>query len=152
MISIPLGLGSQSTWAQPQTLPGVSRTVYKCNANGKVVYTDEPCLGAQRIDVEPTRGLNKSTGRELSGSDVTREIRREGFAEALKPLTGMTARQLDVHGRRIKLDPNAQSECKHLDSSIAESEADERKTSSESKAEVQRSLFSLRKRHRELGC
>ena len=43
-------------------LPPTSRTVYKCQEGAKTVYSDEPCLGAQRINVEPTRGLDKSSG------------------------------------------------------------------------------------------
>lgn len=152
VIAIAILLRHQAASAQTQGLPKASRTVYKCAVDGKVVYTDEPCLGAQRLDIEPTRGLNKSTGRELSGPDVSREIRREGLAEAVKPITGMTARQLDVQGRRMKLDGNAQAECKRLDSRIVVSEAEERSASGEVKTDVQRGLLSLRKRHRDLGC
>lgn len=50
--------------AQSTTLPAPSRTVYKCSVGGKVAYSDEPCVGAQRVNVEPTRGMNKSTGHE----------------------------------------------------------------------------------------
>lgn len=67
---------------QPGSLRQPSRTVYKCEAAGKVTYSDEPCAGAVRVEVEPTRGLNKSSGSERTGADVARERRREGIAEA----------------------------------------------------------------------
>lgn len=91
LVPITILVHQQAASAQTRGLPNPWRTVYKCSINGKVVYTDDPCLGAQKVDVEPTRGLNKSTGRELSGADVSRERRRETFAEGVKPITGMTA-------------------------------------------------------------
>jgi hypothetical protein len=62
-----------STLGQAQKLPPVSRTVFKCQVVGKVVYTDAPCLGAQQIDVEPTRGLNQTSGQKRIGTDVMHE-------------------------------------------------------------------------------
>ena len=101
-----------------QSLPPPSRTVYRCEEAGKIRYSDSPCLGARRIDVEPTRGFDRSTGRELFGHDVRTERNREMFAEAIRPLTGMDARQLDKAGRRMKLSPDAQRECQRLDREI----------------------------------
>lgn len=138
--------------AQTPSLPPASRTVYKCTVNNKIVYTDEPCLGAQVVNVEPTRGMNKSTGKELTGADVSREKGREQFAEAAKPLTGLNSQQMEVRRRRIKLPGEAQSECSRLDGSIAQTEADERGSSGASKADIQRSLFAMRKRSRDLRC
>ena len=81
---------SVSAHSQTGTFPYPSRMVYKCEVAGKVVYSGEPCQGARKLDIAPSRGLNKSTGRELTGSDVTREKHREMTGEALKPLTGKT--------------------------------------------------------------
>ncbi len=146
-----LGLHEVSS-AQTPSLPAASRTVYKCTDRNKIVYTDEPCLGAQVVDVEPTRGLNKSTGRELTGSDVAREKRNEQFAEAVKPIVGLSPQQMEVKRRRIKLPGDVQAECSQLDGSIAQSEADERASSGEAKTGIQRQLFVMRKRSRELSC
>jgi hypothetical protein len=138
--------------AQTPTLPQPTRTVYKCVVAKKVVYTDEPCIGAKVVDVEPSRGFNKSTGRELIGADVSREKRSEAFATAVKPVTGMTPEQFEIQKRRTKLTPEARSECTALDRSIPQSEADERVAGAKSKTSVQRALFAQRKRYRELRC
>jgi hypothetical protein len=69
LTSLTLVLSSGIAFAEAK-LPAPSRTAFKCEVAGKVVYSDSPCLGAQKIDVEPTRGLNKSTGRKLIGYDV----------------------------------------------------------------------------------
>lgn len=138
--------------AQVTRLPDVSRSVYKCKVDGKVSYSDAPCLGAERIVIEPTRGMNKSTGRELTGSDVSRERHRELMADALKPLTGMSAQQFNIQSRRMKLPPGARLECAKLDGIITDHEVRERTAATDTKPAVERSLLVLRKRHKELGC
>jgi hypothetical protein len=143
---------SEVASAQTLSLPAASRTVYKCTVNNKIVYTDEPCMGAQVVDVEPTRGMNKSTGRELTGADVQAEKFREQLADGIKPITGLSPQQFDVKRRRINLPGDVQAECSKLDGSIAQSEADERGASGDAKTDIQRSLFVMRKRSRELRC
>jgi hypothetical protein len=60
-----------------------------------------PCLGAaEKLEVEPTRGVSKLSGSERIGSDVSRERWREGLAEAVRPITGMDAKQFATFGRR----------------------------------------------------
>jgi hypothetical protein len=93
-----------------QSLPAPSRTVYKCNVNGKMLYSDSPCLGAERLEIEPSRGVGRTTG-----PDVQRERNKEMLAEAIRPLTGMNAKQFEVQSRRIKLTAAAQRECQALD-------------------------------------
>ena len=135
-----------------QKLPPTSRTVFKCVEGGKTFYSDAPCLGAERLNVEPTRGLNKSTGREVVGSDVRREHTREAVADAIKPLTGMTAKQLDTSGRRLRLSTGDQQECKFLDSDIPKLEAEEKVADQQTKSQIQTRLHSSRQKFRSLGC
>ncbi|MDO8699147.1 MAG: hypothetical protein Q7J75_01755 [Rhodoferax sp.] len=151
-IVLPLLLNIQSVSAQISTLDKPARTVFKCNVGGKVIYSDDPCVGAQRINVEPTRGLNKSSGKELTGPDVAREKNREIFAEAIKPLTGMTQQQFEAKTRRVKLTPEVKSECARLDASIAFAEVQERAAAVEARPNIQNNLFILRKRYREIAC
>jgi hypothetical protein len=133
-------------------LPAPSRTVFKCELAGKIVYSDSPCLGAQKIDVEPTRGLNKSTGRELIGSDVRQEKHRENMAAAIQPITGMNSKQFETYGRRMKLPSEVQKECKHLDIKIPIAEQEEKLSKPDTLAQSQSVLFGLRKRFREIKC
>lgn len=139
--------------ALAQGLPPPSRTVYKCEVDGKVQYSDAPCLGARKMEVEPTRGLNQSTGRPLVGQDVGRERQREAFAEGIRPLTGMNARQLDQAGRRQRLAPEVQRQCSLLDLQIPAAESAEKasRTAAELTAAQQR-LFELRTAARKAGC
>lgn len=136
-----------------QSVPAPSRTVYRCEEAGKVRYSDTPCLGARRIDVEPTRGLSRSTGKELVGRDVRAEQQREMFADALRPLTGIDARQLDKAGRRTRLTREARQECRRLDQEIPLAEQSERQASNADVSRTgQEALLTLRTAFRESGC
>ena len=146
-IAIGLSFAAISAASCAQTLSPPSRSVYKCSANGKTTYSDAPCLGAQRLDIEPTRGVG---GRE--GRDVQRERHREMMAEALRPLTGMNAKQLDLHGHRMKLTPEAQRECRVLDAQTPATERDEAQAAGERREILKVNLFNLRQRQRELRC
>jgi hypothetical protein len=138
--------------AHAQKLPPASSTVFKCQEAGKTVYSDAPCLGAQQIDVEPTRGLNKSSGHVRIGADVQREQNREAMAEALRPLTGMDAKQLAVQGRRNKLSLEGQKACRRLDGDMAATRKDEKNATQSDLKDVQMKLYQLRKRFQALGC
>ncbi|MBP8132938.1 MAG: hypothetical protein KAY13_01605 [Zoogloea sp.] len=117
-----------------------------------MVYSDSPCVGARKIDVEPTRGVSKLSGRERVGRDVQHEQFREQLAEAIRPISGMDARQFAVHERRIHLSAEAQQECRRLDAQLPLVEREERQAGPASLGDVQSRLFRLRKRFRELGC
>ncbi len=150
-IALILALTTEQ-WAFAQKLPDPSRTVYKCEVKGKVTYSDEPCVGAQRLDIEPTRGLNKSSGTERVGPDVRREQQREALAEAVRPLTGVDSKQFDRLGRRTRLSPEAQRACASLDREIPALELREARTVGDERAAVQARLFASRKQFRELRC
>lgn len=130
-----------------QTLPAPSRSVFKCSEKGVMSYSDVPCLRAERLEIEPTRGVGRKEGR-----DVQQERHREMFAEAIKPLTGLDAKQLDIQGRRMRLSPDIQRECRGLDAQIPNAERDEGRATGERLTVIKASLFTLRQRQRELRC
>lgn len=74
------------------------------------------------------------------------------MAEALRPLTGMNAKQLDRAGRRMKLDAGAQRECTRLDRVIPQLEVIDRTANEQDRADAQRSLLHERQTYRVLGC
>ena len=135
-----------------QSLPQPSRSMYKCTVGKKVTYTDEPCLGAERIDVEPTRGVNRLSGTARVGRDVANEQRREMWAEALRPLTGLDAKEYAIQARRSGLGSAQHAECARLDLATAQREAAERGADLSARPAIQRDLLALRKRFKELRC
>jgi len=86
LISSCLILLAVSVTCPAQTLHVPSRSIYKCDSNGAMTYSDAPCLGASRLEIEPTRGVGKT-----AGYDVQREQQREMIAESIRPLTGLDA-------------------------------------------------------------
>lgn len=135
-----------------QSLHAPSRTLFKCQDQGKITYSDSPCLGAEKLEVEPTRGVNKLSGKERIGPDVQRELHREMFAEGIRPLTGMNAKQFEVAVRRAHLPGAAQQECRRLDQDLASTEYEEKRTAKPALRDVQAQLLLLRQRFRELRC
>lgn len=146
-----LGIFLPYAAAQSQ-LPAPSRTIYKCQLKGTVSYSDEPCVGAQRLDVVPTRGADRLSGSKRVGGDVEKEVRSEHFASAIKPLTGMSPSQFATASRRYHLDAASQSECRQLESTILISEQAERSAGAGMLEAIRQDLFSLRKRYKKLGC
>lgn len=138
--------------ANAQNLPPPSRTMYKCKINGTTSYSDTPCLGATKIEVEPTRGVGKLSGTQRTGSDVLREQQREGLAAALHPITGMNAKQFAVFERRNQLSPAAQQECRQLDLTMPRLEEEEEHAVQPALGDVQMRLFQIRRRFSELHC
>ena len=138
--------------ASAQSLPAPSRVIYKCQVAGKIAYTDEPCLGAKRLDIEPSRGLNKFSGKEMIGADVQRENYRDMMGDAIRPIAGLDRQQYATVHRRVNLAGAAKVECGLLDQSIPRSEAMEAASSREARPAIQRDLLTLRKRFKELRC
>lgn len=149
---LPVALADISFGQTPVgKLPLSSRTVYKCEVSGKISYSDEPCLGAKKMDIEPTRGLDSSSGKARTGHDVQRERFHEDLDEAIKPLTGKGTKEMDVERRRIKLTPQAKLECRRLDVEVASLEQQEREVTKD-RSSIQLRLYERRLRIRQLGC
>ena len=141
-------------WTNPWAMRGQPHKLPPSNPRNPLLclVPHSPCLGAQRIDVEPTRGVSKLSGKERIGHDVQREQFKEQLSDALKPLSGMDRRQYAAFERRFKLNPDTQQECRRLDTHIPPLERQELQVSGSELAAVQQRLFALRKRYRELGC
>jgi len=137
--------------AQSQ-LPAPSRAIYKCRINGTVSYSDEPCVGAQRLDATPSSGVSHLSGSSKTGKDVAQERHNEQFATAFRPLSGMSASQLATQTRRNQLAPGAQRECRQLEPAILELEQAETRADATAMKAVQHDLFTLRKRYKTLAC
>lgn len=135
-----------------QTIPAPSRTVFKCEIEGKVVYSDSPCIGAKRVDIQPSRGLNKTTGSERVGADIRREHHNEQMAEALRPILGENAEQRSQRHHRAGLKPEIRTRCAQSGQEISAAEKAEIKSTKENLSSVQSNLYQLRKEYRDLRC
>jgi hypothetical protein len=137
--------------AQSQ-LPAPSRTIYKCQVKGTVSYSDEPCAGAQRLDVTPSRGINRLSVSSRTGKDIASEIHTEQMAAAFRPLSGMNASEYATAGRRGSLTPTVQRECRQLEPGILGLEQAEHFANPGTIKAIQQDLLTLRKRYKTLAC
>ncbi len=130
-----------------------SQAVYRCESQGKVSYSHEPCVGAKAVNTTPTQGLDKSSGKSRKGADVRKAEIDKTMSEAIRPITGLDHEQRQTLHRRFKLPHAAKLECAVLDTRLASHEADERAAGSPKDLQTaQQSLFESRKRFRDLRC
>ena len=151
-IALIISIMNSQSQSFAQQLPPPSRTIFKCENSGKVMYSDSPCIGAKRLEIQPTRGVNQLTGIKQIGNDVAQEQYREAIATALRPLTGMDANQLNHAGRRNNLKPEIKRICKILDQEIPSLEHQERSLSGEKLSILQRDLLIKRLSFKNNGC
>ena len=99
-----------------------AEAVYKCTDNGKVSYSND--LGAQRVDTMATRGLDKMSGVQRSGTDVQAEKHNETMERAVKSVIGKSYRR----ERAIKRQYHSafdKLQCERLDGQIEALEKEE---------------------------
>ena len=132
------------SWAAP--------TVYRCEANGRITYSDAPCVGAKVVDATPTQGMDKMTGQSRKGKDAQTTEMNTAFDKAVQPLTGRTHEEMDVMRRRIKLSGREQAECTSLDRKLPPLEANAAGASGSTKVHADIELYKARKRFFDLKC
>jgi hypothetical protein len=127
-------------------------TVYRCDFGGKVSYSDAPCVGGKVVDVTPTKGADKMTGRSIKGNDVQREEYRAMLDDAIRPLHGLSDKEMDVIRRRQKLSSADRAQCASLDrkAPVLQAQTANSVGSAKDKADVE--LYQARKRGFDLKC
>jgi hypothetical protein len=123
-----------------------AQAVYKCGAKGAILYSHEPCVGAEVVDTTPTQGLDKFSGTSRKAAEVQRIESRKIMDQALRPLTGLSPEEMDKRRRRAPLTAPEQAECGRLDGELVRG----RENSAHARSEVE--TFELRRRIRELRC
>ena len=126
--------------------------VYRCETNGKVAYSDAPCVGAKVIDATPTQGVDKMTGRPSKGKEVRRDELNRMLDGAVRPLTGKSTGEMNVVRRRVKLSSQDQAKCATLDGRLARLEAAGFEAKGERKTQADFDLYEARKQFFDLKC
>lgn len=128
--------------------------VYKCDQNGKTVYGDAPCLGAKRVNVTPTQGADKWTGKSKKGEDVRTDEFQTAMSKALKPLLGETPEQYKTRHRRTQagLTMRDMNRCTALDRQLQALEQTERDATGERLESTQKQLLQVRQQYYGMKC
>lgn len=137
-------LASASVAAQQQ--------VYRCETNGKVAYSDAPCVGAKVIDATPTQGADKMGGASRKGREVQRDEFTTSLDNATRPLHGRSHDEMNVLRRRVNLPGRDQEQCTRLDSLLPDLEADAGRATGEAKIRADVDLYKARKQRFDLKC
>lgn len=137
-------------WLAPHA--HAQKPVYRCETDGRVSYSSEPCVGAREIDVTPTQGLDKMTGKSRKSADVLRQELDNAVSKALQPLTGMTPEQFAVHKRRIGLSARDKADCARLDATLPELKQRASMATPAEHTEADMSLYKARKQFNDLNC
>lgn len=127
-------------------------TVYRCDSGGKIVYSAAPYVGGKVIDVTPTRGADKMTGRSIKGSDVQREKYRTMVDDTTRRLHGLSHEEMDVMRRRQKLSSADQAQCASLDRQVPVLQAQTVNVVGSAKGQAEVKLYQARKRGFDLKC
>ncbi|MBX9935734.1 MAG: DUF4124 domain-containing protein [Burkholderiaceae bacterium] len=118
----------------------LSQPIYRCEYQGKIGYSDEPCMNAKVVDVLPTEGAHSLSGKKTSNARSRQEETRKMIDNILMPVTGLTHEQMKVERRRMKLPAQDKFECTWLDTKINAKNVDEA------------TLYQARKRYFDLRC
>lgn len=118
----------------------LSQPIYRCEHQGKIGYSDEPCVNAKVVDVLPTEGAHSLSGKKTWNAQSQQAEARKIMDNALMPLTGLTHEEMKVKRRRVKLSAQDKLECAWLDTKINARNADEV------------ALYQARKRYFDLRC
>lgn len=126
--------------------------VYRCETNGKVAYSDAPCVGAKEIDATPTQGMDRMSGKSSKGREVQRDEFNRQFDKALQPLHSRGRDEMDVLRRRVSLPASHQQQCSRLDSLLPVLEGEAAHAAGGAKAAADVNLYKARKRFFDLNC
>ena len=130
----------------------MAQQVYRCEVNGKVNYSHEPCMGAKAIDTTPTQGMDKMTGQTKKGADVQRDEHRKLMGTITSTVTGLSPEAHMRLAQRHQLTRSVQLECAAWDLRLPALEEASAKASPKDKEQQAASLFEARKAFRDLRC
>lgn len=146
------GLGLLAAMLLCTPLPAMSQQVYRCEANGKISYSHEPCVGAKAIDTTPTQGMDKMNGKSRKGADVQKAESDRQLAQALQPMTGQSPEAFEITKRRMSLTPLEKHSCNQLDFALPQLAQNVVQATPEQKDYAEGKLYKARKAYRDLRC
>ena len=133
-------------------LSAMSQQVYRCEANGKVTYSHEPCLGAKAIDTTPTQSTDKTSAQHKKDMDALKAELDRSNAANVRPLASKAPDDPEVAKRRENLTPLAKHSCSLLDQALPQLRQNAAQGSTEEKTKAIAQLHKARKAFQDLRC
>ena len=134
------------------TLPAMAQQVYRCEVNGKVSYSNEPCQGAKVVNTTPAQSSDKTSDQQQKNLDTLKAELERNNATKTRALAAKTPEDPEVAKRRENLTPLAKHSCSLLDQSLPQLRENAAHGTPENKEKADIQLYKARKAFQDLRC
>ena len=129
-----------------------AQQVYRCEVNGKVSYSNEPCQGAKLVKTPPAQSSDKTPAQHQKDMDTLKAELERNTATKTRALAAKAPEDPEVAKRRENLTPLAKHSCSLLDQSLPQLRENAAHGTPESKEKAGIQLYKARKAFQDLRC
>ena len=130
----------------------MAQQVYRCEVNGQVSYSNEPCQGAKVVNTTPAQSSDKTSDQQQKNLDALKAELERNNATKTRALTAKAPEDPEVARRRENLTPLAKHSCSLLDQSLPQLREDAAHGTPENKEKADIQLYKARKAFQDLRC
>ena len=130
----------------------MAQQVYRCEVNGKVSYSNEPCQGAKVVNTTPAQSSDRTSGQQRKDMDALKAELERNNATKTRALAAKTPEDPEVAKRRENLTPLAKHSCSLLDQSLPQLRENAAHGTPENKEKADIQLYKARKAFQDLRC
>lgn len=130
----------------------MAQQVYRCEVNGKVSYSNEPCQGAKVVNTTPAQSSDRTSGQQRKDMDALKAELERNNATKTRALTAKAPEDPEVARRRENLTPLAKHSCSLLDQSLPQLRENAAHGTPENKEKADIQLYKARKAFQDLRC
>lgn len=130
----------------------MAQQVYRCEVNGKVSYSNEPCQGAKVVNTTPAQSSDRTSGQQRKDMDALKAELERNNATKTRVLTAKAPEDPEVAKRRENLTPLAKHNCSLLDQSLPQLRENAAHGTPENKEKADIQLYKARKAFQDLRC
>ena len=129
-----------------------AQQVYRCEVNGKVSYSNEPCQDAKLVKTPPAQSSDKTPAQHQKDMDALKAELERNNATKTRALAAKAPEDPEVAKRRENLTPLAKHSCSLLDQSLPQLRENAAHGTPENKEKAEVQLYKARKAFQDLRC
>lgn len=130
----------------------MAQQVYRCEVNGKVSYSNEPCQGAKLVKNPPAQSSDRTPAQHQKDIDTLKAELERNNATKTRALAAKAPEDPEVAKRRENLTPLAKHSCSLLDQSLPQLRENAAHGTPENKEKAEVQLYKARKAFQDLRC
>jgi hypothetical protein len=127
-----------------------THSVFKCDMDGRTLYTDRPCRGARSVQPIALDGIARTEDHPTPAPPARETLALEGQRAGSPGEAAPRAYFADPH--RLQFGAASNPACPHLAQRMGWVEAEARRASSQTRPLIEERLSIQRQRYRSLGC